>query len=190
MKISNATSYIKELTTALATTQTSDASGKPLTLDAAVDKAVEMILAKKSKDNKVMLVGNGGSSAIVSHAHNDLCKMVGIKALVFHETPLLTALSNDLSYSVAFEKLVEMWGQAGDILIAVSSSGGSENILRATRAAKKKKCDVITYSGFKPDNPLRSLGDINFYVKADQYGFVEASHMALLHLLTDKSSAS
>ena len=116
---------------------------------------------------------------------NDLCKAVGVRSLVFNEAPLLSALSNDLSYAAAFEVLVDLWAEDGDALIAISSSGQSENIIRAADAAKKKGCSVITLSGFKSNNPLRNRGLINFYVPADQYGFVELGHSILTHYLSD-----
>jgi D-sedoheptulose 7-phosphate isomerase len=132
-----------------------------------------------------MLIGNGGSAAIVSHVQNDLCKQAGIRALVFTEPPLLTALGNDCGYDSVFELPVELWASSGDLLIAVSSSGRSENILRAVHAATLQGCQIVTLSGFQADNPLRCMGDVNFYVPAHTYGFVESAHMALAHCLID-----
>lgn len=154
-------------------------------------KAISMILpnGQSEEKRKLMVIGNGGSAAIASHMQNDLCKAVGLRAIVFNESPLLTAYSNDHGYEVAFERLVELWAEPEDLLIAISSSGKSENILRAVRMALSKGCLVITFSGFQPDNPLRKMGDINFYVPAQTYGFVEIAHMALGHYLTDCAMA-
>ena len=82
---------------------------------------------------------------------------------------------------------VRQWSQPGDLLITVSSSGGSENILRAATSARELGCRVITLTGFKPDNPSRKLGDLNFYVDSSEYGFVETAHAALTHFLTDQA---
>lgn len=189
MNVQSAADYLREFSSHLLSSAATDQKGNSLDLNTAVQKAVQMILARRAS-NKILSVGNGGSAAIVGHAHNDFSKMVGIKSLVFHEISLLTALSNDDGYDVAFEKPVRQWAQAGDLLIAVSSSGRSQNILRAVRAAQEASCEVITFSGFKPDNPLRTMGQINFYVASDSYGYVEASHMVLLHLLTDHCAAT
>ena len=135
-----------------------------------------------------MIVGNGGSAAIASHIHNDLCKSVGMRALVFNETPLLTAFSNDLSYAVAFENLVNLWADNGDMLIAISSSGKSENIIRAAKAALVKGCAVITLSGFNNDNPLRQIGQMNYYVPSGEYGYVELIHSILTHYISDAAT--
>ena len=137
-----------------------------------------------------MIIGNGGSAAIASHMHNDLCKAVGIRAIIFNEPSLLTALSNDHGYGCVFERPIELWADSGDLLLAISSSGQSENILRAVRASLAPGCQVITLSGFKSDNPLRGMGHLNFYVPAQDYGLVELVHSGLTHFLTDRSMTS
>ena len=134
---------------------------------------------------KVLVVGNGGSAAIASHVQNDLCKAGNLQALVFTEQPLLTAYTNDDGYESAYESMVNLWAGPNDVLIAISSSGSSENILRACRVISETGGRIITLSGFSADNPLRSMGDINFYVDADSYGMVETAHAALGHYLTD-----
>ena len=150
---------------------------------------VHMLAQARDAHRRIYVMGNGGSAAIVGHAQNDFCKMVGLKALVFHETALLTAIANDDGYPRVFEKPIALWAQKGDLLISVSSSGRSENILRAVRAAQQQDCDVVTFSGFKADNPLRKMGRLNFYVASDRYGYVEVSHMALLHFLSEACAA-
>ena len=111
-----------------------------------------------------------------------------MRALVFNETPLLTAFSNDLSYAVAFENLVNLWADNGDMLIAISSSGKSENIIRAAKAALVKGCAVITLSGFNNDNPLRQIGQMNYYVPSGEYGYVELIHSILTHYISDAAT--
>ena len=181
----NVTSYFKKLSKLLLSVQVTDHHGEALSLDEGAGKAVEMILSVKSASGKIMLIGNGGSAAIASHMQNDLCKAVGVRAMTFTELPLLTALANDYGYECAFERLVELWGNGGDLLIAISSSGQSENILRAVRASLARECQVITLSGFNADNPLRRMGHMNFYLTSELYGYVELVHSALAHFLTD-----
>ena len=146
-----------------------------------------MILNIRSSDGKMMLAGNGGSSAIVSHVQNDLCKAVGVRAIVFTEQPLLTAFANDDGYGSVYEQPILMWGRQEDLLWSVSSSGNSENILRAVEAGRQKGCQVITFSGFDKDNGSRLMGDLNFYVPSHVYAYVETAHTALAHYLTDQS---
>jgi D-sedoheptulose 7-phosphate isomerase len=179
------TSYFHELSEAISNAKVTDWHGESVPLDEGMARAIDMLAAMSQTAHKVMLIGNGGSAAIVSHVQNDLCKQAGIRALVFTEQPLLTALANDCSYESVFERPVELWANSGDLLIAVSGSGQSENILRAVHAATLQGCQIITFSGFQADNSLRRMGDVNFYVSAHTYGVVESAHMALINCLID-----
>jgi D-sedoheptulose 7-phosphate isomerase len=181
--------YFRTLSELMLTMEVTDGRAATLSLDQGAERAIQAILEVRSASSKVMLTGNGGSSAIVSHVQNDLCKAVGVRALVFTEQPLLTALANDHGYGCVFQRPLELWAEPGDLLLAVSSSGKSENILRAARAALEKGCRVITLSGFSPDNPLRQMGDLNFYVPSDVYGYVETAHAALAHFITDRAKS-
>jgi D-sedoheptulose 7-phosphate isomerase len=134
---------------------------------------------------KAMVIGNGGSAAIAGHTAVDLWKNGRIPAVCFNDPSQLTCLSNDLGYEEVFAEPVRMFARPGDVLVAISSSGRSRNILNAVAAARSKGCRVITLSGFKPDNPLRGLGDWNFYADSIAYGFVETAHSAVCHALVD-----
>src|SRR5258708_15647100 len=152
--------YFQTLSDCLVNNNITSLQGMDLPLNEGSQQAIETLL-KVVESDKIMVIGNGGSAEIASHVHNDLCKAVGIKALVFSEPPLLTALTNDLSYAEAYERQVQMWATADDLLLAISSSGKSENILRAVRAATERDCPTITFSGFQVDNPLRQMGMFN-----------------------------
>jgi D-sedoheptulose 7-phosphate isomerase len=180
--------YLDILTKILLQIEVTSDLEEPLSIDEGTQKIIDQIISIKFSNKKVMIIGNGGSAAIASHIHNDLCKSVNMRAMVFYEPPLLTAFSNDLSYTVAFENLINLWADKGDMLIAISSSGQSENILRAAKAASVKGSTVITLSGFKNDNPLRYMGRVNFYVPSCEYGFVELIHSILAHYLSDAAT--
>lgn len=184
----SARTYLADLGRLFEVVEATTAAG-PVTVDAAVTPAVEMLLELGRTGRKAMLIGNGGSAAIVSHMQNDLFKMIKLRAMVFTEQPLLTALSNDDGYETVFRQPVERWAEAGDLLIAISSSGESNNILTAVAAARQRGCTVLTFSGFKPTNRLRQTGDINFYVPSPSYGYVEMTHAILGHCITDFAAA-
>jgi D-sedoheptulose 7-phosphate isomerase len=171
----------------MTSTEATNKAGNLMTLDEGAEEAVRLVLEVKARGGKVMLAGNGGSAAVVSHVQNDMCKWVGVRSLVFTEQPLLTALANDEGYGSVYEMPVELWAERGDLLITVSSSGKSENILRALEASIAKDCRIVTFSGFAADNLSRQKGDVNFYVKSDFYGFVETAHAALTHYITDRA---
>lgn len=159
--------------------------GESLSIDEGIGAVIASIASLKASRGKALLIGNGGSAAIVSHMHNDLCKSVGVRAIVFNETPLLTAVANDDGYDAVFHRPVELWADRDDLLIAVSSSGASENIVKAAALAKGKGCLVVTFTGFKPTNRLRQIGDLNVYVPASTYGYVEMAHSVIAHCITD-----
>ena len=181
------TDYFSSLYSLMETMVVTDQDGKILPLDQGGDRVVQDLLRVKSGGKKVMLAGNGGSAAIASHVQNDLFKRVGIKAIVFTEQPLLSALANDEGYETIFEWPIRQWGDHGDLMIAVSSSGRSANILRGADAAINKGCGLITFTGFHPENPLRGKGHINFYVDSNSYGHVETTHAAATHFITDRA---
>ena len=174
-------------TAALATAQTraGTASGEAVPLDAAIDRAIAWAQEAHDAGNKIMIVGNGGSAGIASHTAIDFSKNANLRALAFNDSSALTCLGNDFGYEHVFAKQIEFHGKPHDLLIAISSSGGSPNILNAVAAARARNIRAVTFSGFKADNPLRRSGDLNFYVPASEYGFVEMAHQALLHALLD-----
>jgi len=179
------TSYFGDLTRLFDTLEVRNAAGGIFSIEDGARAALDLIQSTKTNRRKAMVIGNGGSAAIASHLQNDLCKSVGMHALVFTEQPLLTALANDDGYQTAYQALVKLWAAPGDLLIAISSSGRSENILRSARSAREAGCRIITLSGFAADNPLRQMGDVNFYVSSPDYGPVEVIHAALAQYLAD-----
>lgn len=177
--------YVQTFFDALKSVAVTDAHGAVLDVDTGIARVHEIMRRIARGTGKVMFVGNGGSAGIAGHLAIDFAKNGGVRSVTFNDASSLTCLGNDLGYDQVFAKQVEMQGFAGDVLIAISSSGGSKNILNAARAAAVLKCDVITLSGFKPDNELRRLGAVNFYVDSGVYGFVETGHQAILHAILD-----
>ena len=184
------TDYLHTLGQLMLQTQVTDLAGTALSLEEGSDRAIRMITDVRSASGKVMLVGNGGSAAIVSHAQNDLSESGRVRAMVFTEQPVLTARANDYGYASVFERPIELWAEPEDLLVTVSSSGKSENIIRALQVSRKMQCKLMTFSGFSPDNPSRSLGDLNFYVPSSVYAYVETAHTALIHLFTTRLPAA
>lgn len=178
-------SYVGTLGRVISSADVTAEDGSKLELSEAVEiLGAEMRKAHES-GHKVMLIGNGGSAGICSHMATDYSKNGRIRSMAFNDTSALTCLSNDLGYDRVFSEQIEFHGVAGDILIAISSSGQSPNILNGVKTARAKGCKVVTLSGFMPDNPLRRLGDMNFYLENPDYGFVEVGHLAILHAVLD-----
>jgi D-sedoheptulose 7-phosphate isomerase len=161
------------------------AGGHTLPLEEGIMQAIEIVRPLRHSKGKLFFVGNGGSAGIVSHLAVDFWKMGGMRSMVFSDPAFLTCISNDYGYAHVYEKPIESFTDQGDVLIAISSSGQSENILRAAKAAQKGGAKVITLSGFEPKNPLRALGDVNFYVPSHAYNYVETLHMLLCVSILD-----
>lgn len=177
--------YLSTLSSVLNSAEATDRSGNPQDVSAALESMLSSARDLHARGDKVMFIGNGGSAAIASHMSEDFSKAAGIRALSFNDAPTLTCLGNDFGYEHVFEKQIEWFARKGDMLVAVSSSGRSPNILKAVEAAQKVRTEIITLSGFDPRNPLRAAGDLNFYLPSHQYGFVEAGHLALLSAVVD-----
>ena len=122
---------------------------------------------------------------MASHVSVDFTKAAGIKAINFNEADLLTCFSNDYGYERVFEKAIEFYGDSGDMLILISSSGNSANVVMAAKRAKELNIDVITFSGFDSSNQLRQLGNINFWVDSKAYNIVEMTHHIWLLAIVD-----
>ncbi|MFA6434972.1 MAG: SIS domain-containing protein [Elusimicrobiales bacterium] len=161
------------------------AGGKKLPVGDGITAFYEAVVKCAANSGKVIYIGNGGSASIAGHMAADLWKNGGVKAMCFTDPALLTCLANDLGYENIYSVPTESFAEKGDVFVAISSSGKSPNILKAAGAALKKGCVLVTLSGFGPDNPLRSMGAINFYVPSQVYGVVETVHSALCHSVVD-----
>jgi D-sedoheptulose 7-phosphate isomerase len=143
-----------------------------------------------NKKNKVILVGNGGSASISSHVAVDLTKITGKKAICFNEANLITCFANDYGYENWVLESLKAYSVSGDIIILISSSGKSKNLINACNFAKKKNIFVATFTGFQKKNPLSKLGNINFWVDSSKYNIVEMVHhiwlLSLVDSLTNK----
>ncbi|NYZ17843.1 SIS domain-containing protein [Azospirillum sp. RWY-5-1] len=178
-------SYFSTLDALCRTTEVTNADGRAIALDEGIRWFQRMGRETHACGNTLMFIGNGGSAGIASHTAIDYMKNGGMRARVFTDGAALTCLGNDLGYENVYATQIEYHARPGDLLIAISSSGNSMNIRNAVTAARAKDCVVATFSGFKPDNALRAMGDMNFYVPSMEYGFVELGHQILLHAALD-----
>jgi len=177
--------YYKDLFSFAGAIRVTDLKGKSMSFQEGIQGAISLITSHVDASRKLMFIGNGGSAAISSHMAVDFWKNGGIRAVAFNDSSLLTCIGNDFGYPNVFEKPIEMFADPEDVLIAISSSGRSRNILLGVEAARARGCGVITLSGFDSDNPLSSMGDLNFYVPAKTFGPVEVIHHSICHCLLD-----
>lgn len=146
---------------------------------------VSCFIQAKQEDKKVIFIGNGGSAAIAGHMSADFMKNGGMRTINLYDNALTTCIGNDYGYEYVFSKPLEFLAREGDLLVAVSSSGNSQNIVNAVNVAKGKGLVVITFSGFREDNKVRQMGDYNLYVPIEHYGIVESIHNLFLQQIVD-----
>ena len=146
----------------------------------------DLLLEVNKNNKKILIFGNGGSASIASHFSVDLTKNAKIKCLNFNEAGLITCFANDYGFEHWAEKAIGFYGNEGDLLIVISSSGKSQNMINAVKAARNGNFhSVVTLSGFSEDNPLQKMGDINLWVNNKSYNFVENIHQIWLLTIVD-----
>jgi D-sedoheptulose 7-phosphate isomerase len=183
-------SYFQDLHTALENVQYTGPQGERLSRAEAYERTLKLAQEATERGGKLMFIGNGGSAGIASHMAIDFTKNGEMPAVCFNDGAALTCMGNDFGYEEVFSRQLHFHAHKGDVLFAISSSGASENILRAVAVAQDRGCVVITMSGFKADNPLRALGDVNFYLGLSEYGMVEVAHTAMIHAVVDLKLAN
>ncbi len=144
--------------------------------------AGKIINSTIKKNASIWWVGNGGSAAICSHLSQDMLNKLGARSFYPGDASLMTCMANDFGYENVYLQPLEKLIRPTDLLIAISSSGNSENIILCAEMAIKRGIELITLSGFKDDNRLWNLeSKLSFFVPADLFGIVELSHEAILH---------
>ena len=150
-----------------------------------LERAAAMVRQVYGSGNKVILAGNGGSAAMASHVAVDLTKTAGIRAVNFNEADLLTCFANDYGYENWVAKALEFYADPGDLVVLISSSGASKNMVNGAEQANAMGLAIVSLTGFSPDNPLRRLGDLNLWVESNSYNIVEMTHHVWLLAVVD-----
>lgn len=155
---------------------------KDTDLAEALTAVQDRIIAVREKRKTVWWVGNGGSSAICSHLSQDLLNKLGVRSLSFSDAPLITCMANDYGYENVYARPLGVLLSEGDLVIAISSSGNSKNILQCVELAASKQADVVALSSFDPENRLRKMRTaVSIHLPAELYGIAEVGHEALIH---------
>jgi len=161
---------------------------KNLFADEAKEKIIAMrdrIARIKQGGGKLVFAGNGASAAIAAHCALDFTKQAGVRAVTFNNPSLITAFANDYGYEHWVARAIDFYAEQRDIVVLISSSGKSPNMVNAAKYAKEKGMELITFSGFSIDNPLKQMGDLNFWVNSKAYNIVECIHMIWLTAVID-----
>jgi D-sedoheptulose 7-phosphate isomerase len=154
-----------------------------------VSKVGELLSGARAEGRQVFILGNGGSAATSSHFAVDLGKGCSrnrekrFKVISLTDNvPWITALSNDITYDDVFAEQLENFAKAGDIVIAISGSGNSKNVLKALELANRVGCETVGISGFK-GGKLKELVRHHIHIPADHMGRIEDGQMLVVHIL-------
>ena len=167
-------SYLEKLTTALSKVSRDE-----------IAKIVERLDKAEKEQGTIYIIGNGGSAAIASHVSVDFAKTTRIPSATFNNSNLITCFANDYGYENWVLEAIKAYTNKNDLIILISSSGTSNNIVNAAKYCKSNKINLITFSGFNKDNPLSKLGNINFHIDSNKYNYIEMSHHIILLTLVD-----
>jgi D-sedoheptulose 7-phosphate isomerase len=148
-------------------------------------KTIKILKKIKQDKKKVILVGNGGSAALASHLSVDLTTLCNIRSVNFNDADLITCFSNDYGYENWVKKALSFYADEGDLLICVSSSGESKNIINAARYGRDIGCKVITLTGFDTKNKVKKIGHVNFWINSKNYNLIEMTHHIWLLSIVD-----
>lgn len=178
--------YINELISKIENTEVwKGTEDKFQNYDEGIQALLDLFTKHKKKASQVFFVGNGGSAAIASHMTADFMKNGGMNTYSLYDAAVTTCMGNDYGYENIFSKPMNFLMKPDDLLIAISSSGNSVNIINAIITAKAKEADVVTLTGFEENNKAKQLGDINVYVPCKKYGIVESIHTIILQQIVD-----
>lgn len=177
--------YIEELIKTLHDVEVWKRKEKLPNYNAGIESMMDMFTRHKQAGSQIFFIGNGGSAAIASHMTADYMKNGGMNTYSLYDSAVTTCMGNDYGYENIFSRPMQFLVKEKDLLVAISSSGNSENILNAIRIAKEKGADVITLTGFGTDNKAKQMGDINVYVPSSKYGIVESIHNLILQQIVD-----
>ena len=150
---------------------------------------VELITNAHRARANVFVAGNGGSAAIAEHFSCDHSKGVGSNTGYFPKlisltsnVSLFTAYANDIGYSRVFSEQLVNFADAGDVLIVITSSGNSPNIIEALKVAKQLGMKTVSFTGFN-GGQASNMADYNIHIDIDNYGVVEDCHQIIMHML-------
>jgi len=157
----------------------------------AVAAFMRLVLEVRNRGGRVFFVGNGGSAATASHFANDFsigtrCAEKPFKAISLTDNvAAMTAIANDEGYDQLFVKQLEVVMEPGDIVVAISASGNSTNVVKALEFAKSRGNKTVALTGFETGGRIAEIADIVIHVKTrrGEYGPVEDVHMFVDHLM-------
>ena len=158
-----------------------DLEGVSLTPQEAFARLMALVEKCRRKGGLCYCIGNGASASMAAHFAADAGKNAALRTMVFTDPALLTGIGNDIAYAEVYAEPLRRYCGRDDLLLAISSSGNSPNIVAAVWTARERGAAILTFSAMRPDNAIRTLGEVNVWVPANAYGDAESAHAFMLH---------
>ena len=155
-----------------------------------IEECIDLILNCLKNKNKILLIGNGGSAEMSAHIAAEFTGRYKIerKALpaiaMTTDLSAITAIANDYGFDAVFERQLEALGNENDVLIALSTSGNSQNIINAVKMAKKMNIKAIGLLG-KDGGKLKNVSDIEIIIPSENTPRIQEAHLAILHIICE-----
>tara|TARA_Y100000389_G_C17094382_1_gene332836 strand:- start:21 stop:563 length:543 start_codon:yes stop_codon:yes gene_type:complete len=151
-----------------------------------ISKLQKLIIETSKKNKKIIICGNGGSAATASHLAVDLTKNAKIRSINFNEYDLITCFSNDFGYEKWIQKSLEYYADKNDLLILISCSGNSKNLVNANKKAISMGLKTATLTGCNKSNKLNSFkNEVNIWINSKSYNQIEIIHHIILLMIVD-----
>jgi D-sedoheptulose 7-phosphate isomerase len=173
--------FVADISGLLARTETHTHGGVRVDVEQAFAHWTAWAMNTRARRGSVYFAGNGASASMACHFSADLAKNGRVRTQVFTDPSLMTAVGNDVCYEAVFAEPLAWFGTEADLLVTISSSGNSPNIVKVLETARQKGMRSVALSAMKPDNLSRTLADLSFYLPAHTYGLAETCHAAILH---------
>ena len=160
---------------------------KNFSLEREIILTSELFRQCNASNNKIVFLGNGGSASIASHVSVDLTKNAKIRSINFNEPDLITCFANDFGHENWMREALKMYCDYNDLIVLISSSGKSKNIVNAAKWCVKANLKFITFTGNSFNNPLKKINKhgINFWINSKAYNHIELAHLFILLSIVD-----
>jgi D-sedoheptulose 7-phosphate isomerase len=154
-------------------------------IHATIERFAELAVAVRDRGGKLMFAGNGASASTSEHGAVDFTKQGKVRSITFHDPNLITCFANDFGYDHWIAKAIEYHAAPDDAVVLISVSGNSPSVVNAAKYARSVGLPVVSFTGRKPDNALKQLADLDFFVPSEAYNVVECIHSIWLTATID-----
>ncbi len=151
-----------------------------------LEEHYKLFLSVKKRKSKLLIFGNGAGASIASHVATDFTKNAKVTAMSFDSSSYLTCLSNDYGYENIVTQAIKHYHNKNDLIILLSASGNSTNMIKAAKYCNKEKIKYLSISGFSKKNKLNNISKNKIWIKSESWNLIEIAQLSILLSYVDK----